>query len=103
MERITTNLVDVVVREMNEYVWDEPESRAYLLKDETRGMFVVFVVPSDRPQKSVALLAARINDDEQVIIDTDRTDRPLYEALIRAGIPRSHIIRAYLGKTEAEP
>ena len=47
-------------------------------------------------------MMARVVDENKVIIETDHTDKPLYNALIEAGAPRSQIIRAHAGKKEPE-
>jgi hypothetical protein len=43
------------------------------------------------------MVMAHIEGDV-VIIDEDLTDRPLVEALVRAGIPREKIVLAYTGE-----
>jgi hypothetical protein len=45
------------------------------------------------------MIIARISDD-RVIIEADSTNKPLYEALIQAGIPKQYIVLAYAGETE---
>lgn len=37
-------------------------------------------------------------EGDTVIIDEDLTDRPLVDALVRAGIPREKIVLAYAGE-----
>jgi hypothetical protein len=43
------------------------------------------------------VVLARIVDDF-VIIDEDTTDRPLWQELVQAGIPRERIICLYAGE-----
>jgi len=93
------SIPDVVKREVAEYAWDQPDSRAYFLRDDQQHVYSVLIVPVDKPQKSVTILVARITDDDKVIIETDLTDKPLFDALLKAGVPRSQIIRAYRGET----
>lgn len=51
-----------------------------------------------RKEPTDLVLMARIVDDK-IVIEEDATDRPLVEALIRAGIPREQIILVYAGET----
>ncbi len=98
MDRVL-NLTDVVKREVAEYAWDEPDSKAYFMENEARRAYGVVVVPTGKPQKTLTILFAHISENETVVIDTDLGDKPLFDALIQAGIPRSQIIRAYRGET----
>ena len=41
--------------------------------------------------------------NDQIVIDQDKTDKPLIGALIQAGIPHGQIIRAYLGEKTPHP
>jgi hypothetical protein len=64
-------------------------------------LFAVIEVPDhDHPDRMpLIVVMARIVGDN-VVIDADATDRPLYEALLIAGIPRENLILGYLGETE---
>lgn len=48
------------------------------------------------------VVMARVKED-QVIIEVDNTDRPLYKSLLLAGVPREQIILAYAGEPVPEP
>lgn len=41
--------------------------------------------------------------DDRVIIESDMTDKPLYEALMQAGIPREQIVLVYAGEEAPFP
>ncbi len=86
----------VVRREVAAYASLSPNSKAYFVVDEAGQVFAVVVVPSQNPQKATVMILARIAGTA-VIIETDKMDRPLYEALTRAGIPREQIILATSG------
>jgi hypothetical protein len=102
MARIA-NLTDIVKREVAEYAWDQADSKAYFMENEDRKTFSVLIVPNENPQDSLTIIVAHISADEMVIIDTDLTDKPLFDALLKAGIPRNRSIRAYRGETEPTP
>jgi len=96
MERVA-DLTAVLRHVLKDYVWDQDDSDAYLLEDETHHVFAVLVVPKDKPQQSLTIIVARVESDK-VIIDTDLTDKPLFQELVRAGVPREQIICAYAGE-----
>jgi len=70
----------------------------YPISDTEKQAYTVIIVPdAPRKYKSGVVIAARVIKDK-VIIDEDITDRPLWEELVRAGIPREQIILAYAGE-----
>lgn len=76
------------------------KARSYYLEDMQEQVYAVLDVPnSDHPlvKKPGIVVMARVVGDK-VIIDEDITDRPLYEALMEAGIPRQQIVLAYAGE-----
>lgn len=74
------------------------KASAYAVSDTAQHIYLVMAVP-DHPRKFPAgvVVAARIVGDS-VIIDEDITDKPLWEELVRAGIPREQIVLAYAGE-----
>ncbi len=95
-------LTDLVQREVEDYArGGTAKAVTYPVSDRARQTYTVIVV-SDYPRKynSAVVVMARIVGDK-VVIDEDITDRPLWEELVRAGIPREQIILAYAG--EAPP
>ena len=103
MDRVV-DITEVVAREVADYVATGIHGQAtYFLRDDVQRIYAFVSVPYARPQKSGIVLLVRVTTDNQVVIETDITDTPLYKALIEAGVPRSQIIRAYAGKTEPEP
>ncbi|HLA42505.1 MAG TPA: element excision factor XisI family protein, partial [Aggregatilineales bacterium] len=63
-------------------------------------IYAMITIPDfDHPllKKPQFVLIARILN-EHVIIDVDITDRPLFEELMRCGIPREQIVLAYAGE-----
>jgi XisI protein len=70
----------------------------YPVSDMARQNYVIVAVPDfPRKYKSTIIVAARVVEDK-VIIDEDITDKPLWQELVRAGIPREQIICAYAGE-----
>jgi hypothetical protein len=80
------------------YVRPSINSTMYLLENPDHAMFAAISVPSSRnPQSRIVVLGRVVHD--KIIIETDVTDKPLYEALMQAGVPRAQIILAYQGET----
>ena len=103
MERVI-DLTEVVAREVADYVAiGMYEADAYFLHDDAKRTYSFVSVPHDHWKNALVVMFARVTAENKVVIETDHTDRPLYKALIEAGVPRSQIIRAYAGKTEPEP
>lgn len=101
MDRVT-DLTLIVQREVADYANAEGwKSKLYYIQDEKHQIYTVIDVPEkDHPlvSKAGVIVMARVLDDK-VVIDEDITDRPLYEALEEAGIPREQIVLAYAGET----
>jgi hypothetical protein len=100
------NLTAIVEQEVAWYAnarsW---KADLYYIEDEKHQIFTVIGVPhKDHPlMKNAGItVMARIVGDT-VVIDEDKTDRPLFESLVEAGIPRKKIVVAYAGeKLESE-
>ncbi len=93
-------VVEVVRHEVADYADAQTYKAAtYFTQDDRQQIYSVVVVPElPRPFPARVVVMARVVADK-VIIDEDTTDRPLYEALMRAGIPREQIVLAYAGET----
>ncbi len=102
MDRIA-DLAAILRREVADYAWDEDDSKAYFMQAESQPVYSVLVVPYDNPQDSTTIIVARLTPDNRIAIETDLTDKPLYEALLQAGVPREQIVRAYLGERPPAP
>ncbi|MCC7448792.1 MAG: XisI protein [Anaerolineae bacterium] len=92
-----SDLTAIVRQEVREYVWDQDDSKAYLLENAAHQIYAVLVIPIDDPQQSLTIIVAQIANN-QVIIETDLTDKPLLNALLDAGVPREQIVCAYMGE-----
>jgi len=97
MERIES-LAEIVRREVMDYHGPALKATTYYFEDTTNQRYTVIIV-QDYPRKNsarVVVLAQVVGD--MVIIEEDITDRPLYEALMRQGIPREKIVLSYAGE-----
>lgn len=97
MERVA-ELTAIVAREVADYAnardW---KARSFFVADLERHIYAVIGIPDmPRPFPSQIDVMARVVGDK-VVIEEDITDRPLYEALLQAGIPRHQLILVYAG------
>jgi len=78
---------------------------SHFLFNEAQSEYTVIVLSdADYPLERFArvMMMARL-EDNHIIIEVDTTDKPLYEALMHAGIPREKIILAYAGEQMPTP
>lgn len=92
------NLENTLSTVIADYSGPALKSTTYYVEDSVRHIYTVIVVPDlPRPFKSRVMVMARIVGD-YLVIDEDTTDRPLYENLVQAGVPREKIILLYAGE-----
>ncbi len=91
-------LKQILKREMADYAGEGLNADMRLAISEDGLTYVVIAVSEQHPDRAfIALLA--VLTDSQIVIYRDRTDRPLYEELMAAGIPREQIICLYSGES----
>lgn len=99
MDRVEVNLAEVVQQAVEDYAeGDWLSARGYAVADNHRQIYTAVVVP-DYPRQSRAgiVVLVRVVGDK-VVVEHDSTDRPLWQELVRAGIPREQIILTYAGE-----
>ncbi len=93
MERVI-DLTEIVAHEVAGYVTLGVDGAdTYLLNDDAHHIYGAVTVPHTDPQDSLVVVLAQITAESMVIILTDRTDKPLYDALLQAGVPRSRTVK----------
>lgn len=76
--------------------------RTYALANEEQGVYAVNVIDWPKRLRSAGVVVIARVEGDKVIVEEDLTDRPLVEALARAGIPREKIVRAYTQAPEQQ-
>lgn len=99
MDRVTTNLSDVVRAEVSSYATKGyngagERSKLYYVENQQDQVFSI-VAPYDPAYKRADLVMMARIVNNQVIIDIDKTSKPLYDALKRAGVPENEIVLAW--------
>ena len=93
MDRLT-EFQAITSRVVAGYVARSLNAKLYHIHDEANKIDSVVVVPNQRSNVPHIMVMTRIEGDH-VIIEADTTDRPVDDALVSAGVPRSHIVLAY--------
>lgn len=98
-QTVADSLIDVTRREVELYAGNAFNATLYAIIDENKHIYSVISVPNQRRQHSAGIVVmARVVGD-YVVIEEDRTDKPLVDALmINGGVPREKIILAYKGE-----
>jgi hypothetical protein len=101
MVRINDHLETIVREEIRDYNRARAhKAEAYVLCDDEQGLYAWLILPEEGHPfltKPKVAIMAKISGS-YVIIEEDTTDRPLYQELMRRGIPREQIILRYAGE-----
>ncbi len=103
------SLEQIVCEEVEKYAAQGRgiDLRLYFLQDATNRIYAVnaivdpFIEDMDEDRAGVVVIA-RV-EGETVIIEDDATDKPLIDALLQRGVPRSQIVLAYAGEALPTP
>ena len=106
MDRIAdqTTLTEVLRQEVASYAVESYDGDERLYYAENPDDHVYCVLAPYHPQygKADLVIMARIVNDH-IVIDTDKTSKPLYNALRSAGVPKEQIIVPGNRTTKDEP
>lgn len=109
MERVIS-LLDTLKSELDWYANTTGyKSRVHYFRDEEAQTYAIVTIPDqDYPKELIG--RSRVNvmmmahmENGYIVVDADNTDKPLYEGLMHAGIPREKIILAYAGERVPAP
>ena len=75
-------------------------SQSHLVQNDDKSILSVVTMVQGKNASFMSLLVRVLG--ETVIIERDQNDKPLVDALIQAGIPRSQIVLAYAGEPVPE-
>jgi hypothetical protein len=94
--------IEILESELNKYAKPSWNGESFLTFEMQKQAYAVIAVSKQRGEHMTALnLMVRLIDD-CIVIDTDRNDKPLVDALVQAGIPREQIVLAYAGEALPE-
>ena len=93
----TATLKEILLEELQGYTGEGLNDFAYLTANEAEQIYTIVDIARVRDKRLVGtVLVARLAGD-QVVIELDRHDKLLVEALQARGVPESQIVLAYRG------
>ena len=93
------NLNKILKETMADYAREGVNGYTYLTSDDTDTFFSVIAVADIKGKKHVFMsLVAHIAGDV-IVIEHDTNNKPLVDALLQNGIPRTKIVLSYLGES----
>jgi hypothetical protein len=95
-------VTDTLRRVMEGYSGRALNGHSYLLHSPDLQVFAILSVGHvrDRDIVDTGLVARLVG--ERIIIERDVNDKPLVDALVQAGVPRSQIVLKYAGESAEE-
>ena len=95
----TATLKEILLEELEGYTGEGLNDVAYLTTNEAKGIYTIVDIATMRDKHLCStVLVARLAGD-RVVIEQDRHDKLLAEALEARGVPPSQIVLAYQGET----
>ncbi|MEQ8672663.1 MAG: element excision factor XisI family protein [Aggregatilineales bacterium] len=93
------DLKSIVEHEMREYAGEGINGQTYFTHDDQNNvMTIVFSgIANGKSFSTISIFARIVND--MIIIDEDKTNKPLVDALVQSGIPREKIVLSYAGES----
>ena len=93
----TGTVKQILLEEMEKYTGKGLNDYAYLTSNETDQIYIVVDIAIVRDRRIVStVLVARIVG-QQIVIEVDRHDKQLVDALLARAVPEEQIILAYRG------
>ena len=93
----TATLKEILLEELQGYTGEGLNDFAYLTANEAEQIYTIVDIARVRDKRLVGtVLVARLAGD-QVVIELDRHDKLLVDALQARGVPESQIVLAYRG------
>ena len=93
----TATLKHILLEELEGYTGKGLNDFAYLTANEVEEIYTIVDIATVRDKRLIGtVLVARLVND-QVIIELDRHDKLLVDALTARGVPESQIVLAYRG------
>ncbi len=93
----TGTIKNILLEELEGYTGEGLNDFAYLTANEAEQLYTIVDIAKVREKRLVGtVLVARLAGD-QVVIELDRHDKLLVDALKARGVPESQIVLAYRG------
>jgi hypothetical protein len=92
------SLTDIIKTTLSWYAGGGPNLKIYFLFNDEDQVYSAVAIDTPQREQAAGLVALVRLLGEWVVVEEDHTDRPIYEALMKQGIPRERIILHYAGE-----
>jgi hypothetical protein len=90
---------DILKQSVLEYAGGGPNLVTFPVWNEERQVYSVLSVESPSQQAAAGIVVLARLEGDYVVIEEDTTTRPLFEVLVKRGIPREKIVLRYAHET----
>ena len=90
-------LKQILLEELEGYIGEGLNDFAYLTTNEAEQIFTIVDIATVRDKRLVGTVLVAHLIDDRLVIELDRHDKLLVEALKARGVPEAQIILAYRG------
>ena len=87
----------ILIKELKGYTGAGLNDVAYLTSNEAEGIYTIVDIATVRDKRLVSTVLVAHLVGDRVVIELDRHDKSLVDALKARGVPEAQIILAYLG------
>lgn len=95
----TTDLKMILREEMQQYAGEGLNASSYLTANEAAQLYTIIDIAEVHGKRIIStVLVARLQED-RIVIELDRNNKPLAEALRARGIDDEQMVLAYLDRT----
>jgi hypothetical protein len=96
------HMSEILEETLQYYAGRGANGHSYFLKNEFEQTMTIVAkfVFKGKNYVETSILARIVG--EKIVIEDDKTNKPLVDALVQAGIPREQIVLAYAGETVEE-
>ena len=95
----TKTLKQILIEELHKYAGEGLNAQSYLTENAQESLYTIVDIATVQGKRIVGtVLVARLQDGK-IVIELDRNNKPLVDALAARGVPEAQIILAYADDT----
>lgn len=95
----TKTLKQTLLEEMQKYAGEGLNARSYLTANEPENLYTVVDIANVRGKRIIGMILVARLHDSKIIIELDRNNKPLADALLARGVPEEQLDLAYQDST----
>ncbi|NJL56030.1 XisI protein [bacterium] len=93
-----STLKQIMLEELAKYTGEGLNDDAYLTSNEVENIYTIVDIATIRDRRIISTVLVTRIVNQSIIIEVDRHDKPLVEALTARGVPENQIVLAYRGE-----